>query len=542
MSKEFIDIEKLQPRVQISDQQHPGQHHETVRSRSNSLSGRHAVNSELMLPVMYRTLSIGIDENATSKPTKGDVDGFPLPEWHSMAGEEVCSELETSFGVGLTNDQAKKNLEKYGPNKHSKPPSRLLQRLFWYCFGGFGPLLFVGGILCCVSWKPLGQPPAASNLALGVVLFIIFFIQAGFNGWQDWSSSKVMESISSMLPEDCLVKRSGNFMNVESKELVPGDIIQINSGSKVPADIRILESSQDLKFDRSVLTGESRAIQGTCDECLAGENYLDAPCIALQGSFCASGSGYGVIVTTGDRTVFGHIAKMSSAPRRGLSPLQREVLNFVLIVISIIVSLVVLTIIFWAAWLRKAHPEWITTPNLIVDCVSVGIAFIPEGLPIALTSCLTIIAAAMRKNNVLCKSLSVVETLGSVSVICSDKTGTLTKNKMCATNVTIGDEVYEVEKFGSKQPTRKCLLQLQAATVLCNAAKIVDGKIVGNATDQAILRFGDSIEPVAEFANRWNRVYQLDFNSKNKFMASVLEPASDGYDEYFKELGYDRTD
>jgi sodium/potassium-transporting ATPase subunit alpha len=542
MSKEFVDVEALEPRVQIVLDERPArEHRETLRRRSSSLSGRHVVNSELMLPVMYRTLSINIDENATSKPVKADVDGFPVPEWHTSTCDEVCGELQTSFDLGLTEVQAHDNLVKYGPNKHSKPPSRLLQKIFWYCFGGFGSLLFVGGVLCIISWKPLGQPPVIANLALGVVLLIVFLVQAAFNCWQDWSSSRVMESISDMLPDDCIVKRSGSFKTVEAAALVPGDIIQITSGGKVPADIRIFQSSQDLKFDRSVLTGESKPVQGTPDECSPGANYLDAGCIALQGSYCCSGSGYGIIVSTGDDTVFGHIAKMTSAPSTGMSPLQKEILRFVIIVVSIIVTIVIVTIIFWAAWLRKAHPEWITVPNLIVDCVSIAVAFIPEGLPIALTTCLTIIAAAMRKNQVLCKSLSVVETLGSVSVICSDKTGTLTKNKMFATNVTVGDEVYDVDKFGNKQPSRECLLQLQAASVLCNAAKFVDAEIIGNATDQAVLRFGDSIEPVAEFIKRWNKVYELDFNSKNKFMASVLEAAVDGYDEYFKDLGYDHS-
>jgi sodium/potassium-transporting ATPase subunit alpha len=124
-----------------------------------------------------------------------------------------------------------------------------------YCFGGFGSLLLVGGVLCLVAWRPLGNPPAAANAALGVVLIIVFFIQAFFNAWQDFTSSRVMASITSMLPDDCLITRDGIQVTVEATELVPGDIVHIRLGDKIPADLRLVDTSMDLKFDRSILTG-----------------------------------------------------------------------------------------------------------------------------------------------------------------------------------------------------------------------------------------------------------------------------------------------
>lgn len=126
-----------------------------------------------------------------------------------------------------------------------------------YCFGGFGALLLGGGILCIVSWKPLGEPqPAPANLALGVVLLLVFWIQAGFNAWQDWSSSRVMDSINTMLPDFCLVLRGGEQTEISATDLVPGDIVYVKMGNKIPADLRLVEVSADLKFDRSILTGQ----------------------------------------------------------------------------------------------------------------------------------------------------------------------------------------------------------------------------------------------------------------------------------------------
>lgn len=126
-----------------------------------------------------------------------------------------------------------------------------------YFFKGFGSVLLVGSILVFVSWQPLGEPPLVANLALAIVLLAVFFIQAAFNAWQDWSSSRVMASITTMLPENCLVRRDGVGRTVVASEIVPGDVIYLRAGSKLPADVRFVEISSDAKFDRSILTGES---------------------------------------------------------------------------------------------------------------------------------------------------------------------------------------------------------------------------------------------------------------------------------------------
>jgi sodium/potassium-transporting ATPase subunit alpha len=146
-------------------------------------------------------------------------------------------------------------LSQYGRNTLSPVPHRWFQQIFGYFFKGFGIILLVGAILVFVSWKPLGDPPAIANLALAIVLLAVFFIQAAFNAWQDWSSSRVMASITAMLPESCIVLRNGAQATVPALDIVPGDVIQIKAGNKLPADIRFMEVSTDAYFDRSVLTG-----------------------------------------------------------------------------------------------------------------------------------------------------------------------------------------------------------------------------------------------------------------------------------------------
>jgi sodium/potassium-transporting ATPase subunit alpha len=138
----------------------------------------------------------------------------------------------------------------------SRPRTHYVRTIFGYFFKGFGSVLLIGSILVFVSWKPLGEPPAVANLALAIVLVAVFVIQAAFNAWQDWSSSRVMASITTMLPDDCLLLRDGGRITVAAPEIVPGDILFFKAGNKLSADVRFVEISFDVKFDRSILTGE----------------------------------------------------------------------------------------------------------------------------------------------------------------------------------------------------------------------------------------------------------------------------------------------
>jgi sodium/potassium-transporting ATPase subunit alpha len=177
-------------------------------------------------------------------------------DWHIVSVNEIYTRLSSSPSQGLSSEQAKRRLTEYGKNTPSSPPTHRFKQVFGYFFKGFGAILLVGSILVFVSWKPLGSPPAVANLALAIVLLAVFFIQAAFNAWQDWSSSRVMASISTMLPDDCQIRRDGVQVTVVASDIVPGDILFIKSGNKLPADVRFVEISSDAKFDRSILTGK----------------------------------------------------------------------------------------------------------------------------------------------------------------------------------------------------------------------------------------------------------------------------------------------
>ena len=174
-----------------------------------------------------------------------------------MSPKEVFSRLSTSIDMGLSEEAVKTRLVEYGKNLHPPPPTHRFQQIFGYFFKGFGSILFLGSILVFICWKPLGQPPTKANLALAIVLLLVFLSQGGFNAWQFWSSSKVMASIKNMMPDDCLLIRDGTQVTVDASEIVPGDILSIKAGTKLPADVRFVEISSDASYDRSVLTGRA---------------------------------------------------------------------------------------------------------------------------------------------------------------------------------------------------------------------------------------------------------------------------------------------
>ncbi|KAM0747366.1 calcium ATPase [Meredithblackwellia eburnea MCA 4105] len=517
------------------------QYHRTLE-RTNSIRfmstpASRRVQPGVRLPQEFRTLSIQVTEShhGTLSPRSGKkrhVTDLAQLEWHKLSPDDLCVRVGVSPISGLDSAMVKRRLEKNGKNVISPAPRNLPKKIFFYVFGGFGSLLFGGAIVCFISWRPLGDPnPSASNLALAVVLVVVLFVQTFFNAWQDFTTSRVLASMSGLLPSDVLVQRDGNAIEIPASDLVLGDIIKIKLGAKVPADVRLIECSSDLQFDRSILTGESKPIPATVKN--TDENFMESKNIALQGTLCTSGSGVGVCVELGDSTVFGRIAKDATRERPSKTTLEKEIQRFVIIIASLAFVVASMIVILWASWLRRDHPGFISVPVLLIDCVSVAIAFIPEGLPVCVTLSLTVIANAMRRKNILCKSLATVESLGCVSVICSDKTGTLTQNRMSVVNIAVGLQPLSIEdakEHAEKSGPGNLVNTLAGLAGLCNDAvfsgseeKGAERTINGDATDTGLLRFSDRFEDVNSLRHLWKEVSKIAFNSKNKFAIKLVK-------------------
>ena len=329
-------------------------------------------------------------------------------DYHKITLDQLQHDLATSISDGLDESKAAQLLAKNGFNRISQKSKNPIFKLVGYLFTGFCGLIWVAAIICILAWRPIGNPPDPTNLGLGVLLIFVILLQASFSAFQDWSSSQVMKSIKNMMPSSATVVRNGKEKKIAVEELVVGDVVCLLYGQKVPADVRITES-RDLKFDKSMLTGESEAIEGTV-EC-TDDKYVESKNIGYMTTLVTNGQGKGVVIFVGDNTIMGKIAGLTSQTVDQETHLQKELKRFVFIIGCLAVTMAIIVIIVWAAWLRVQYPNYINIPSLMVNTISVMIAFIPEGLPICVTLSLLIIAKRMAKSRVLVKNLSVIETL-----------------------------------------------------------------------------------------------------------------------------------
>ncbi|KAJ5342430.1 hypothetical protein N7541_011554 [Penicillium brevicompactum] len=524
---------------------------DTIRSSHSSIQGG------ATLPIEFRTLSIHVSEsqqapkqiiNDPAKEKHPQQDYFENLDFHIVSPERLCQEFNVDQRTGLTSTSAATRLQRDGKNVIAHHRENYLKKIFFYVFGGFCSVLWVGVVIFFVCWKPLSNPPSAQNLAMAVLILIVIALQASFSAFQDWSTARVMNSILGLLPAEAMVMRDEKLVQIPAADLVAGDIVHIGIGNKVPADMRILQSSGDVRFDRAILTGESDEVEGAieCTEI----NFLETRNIALMGTGVTNGNAVGVVVLTGSRSVMGRIASVTAGVKQKTTLIQREINRFVTIIVVLTVCLALLILFTWLGWLRKDHPSYMSVVAMLNNVMGCVVAFIPEGVPVAVALTLMMIAKRMKKTNILPKGLATVETLGCVNVLCSDKTGTLTQNRMFVKSLGMVDWEYNLEdlapgEFGTVD-LPDGLRDMVRASVLCNDAiydpttmnkPVHERTVHGNATDAAVLRFADSVGMTSPKALAgYDRVHQIPFNSKNKWMLTMhCEPGSSSeYNLYVK--------
>ncbi|PWI71738.1 Na/K ATPase alpha 1 subunit [Purpureocillium lilacinum] len=531
------------------------------RSRRRSLS-RTSTTSRSNLPnspysgvqIEYRTLSIHVAEsrNVDSTETadlkaaakKDDQDYFSNLNFHELGVDQICQQLNVSKEQGLSDSAAANRLQRDGRNTLPKPKTNYWKKILGYVFGGFCSVLWIGVIIFFICWRPLSDPPSPTNLALAILVIIVIALQAGFSAFQDWSTQRTMKSITDLLPSEALVMREGKLQKMRATELVSGDIVHLQIGNKVPADMRLLSHSGDIRFDRAILTGESDEIEGAVDG--TDGSFLESRNIALMGTLVVNGSGVGVVVLTGARSVMGRIAKATASAEERPTLIQREIWRFVRIIVCLTIVLALLILFTWVGWLRRDHFAYMNVVAMLNNVMGCVVAFIPEGMPVAVALTLMMVARRMKAVNILPKGLSTVETLGCVNVICSDKTGTLTQNEMHVNSASFIDQPVPINDFQHNletENTEACILRLFQAALLCNDATfdpatihlpVASRQVQGNATDAAVLRFASMTKRSEKEHTKLPRVAQIPFNSKNKWMLTVhQEPqASAATDEF----------
>ncbi|KAG6016054.1 hypothetical protein E4U54_002417 [Claviceps lovelessii] len=554
-------------RIAFDDVTHPrGRTAEQSRRRdSRSLSRRGSLRGEAIatgpysgIPIQYRTLSIQVAESRRVEADisadhkagkKDDEDYFANLTFHQLSTDQLCQQLNVSKDEGLSESSASNRLQRDGRNTLPKPKTNYIKKILSYLFGGFCSILWVGVIVFFLCWKPLSDPPSATNLALAILVIIVIFLQAGFSAFQDWSTQRTMKSITDLLPSEALVMRDGQLKKIQASELVSGDVVHLTIGNKVPADLRLISHSGDIRFDRAILTGEADEIEGVIDS--TDDNFLESRNIALMGTLVVNGSGVGVVILTGPRSVMGRIARATAATEERATLIQKEIWRFVYIIVALTICLALLILFTWIGWLRRDHFAFMNVVAMLTNVMSCVVAFIPEGMPVAVALTLMLVAKKMKAVDILPKGLSTVETLGCVNVICSDKTGTLTQNQMHVHSASFIDGPVEVADFhrrASDEKPQPNIQKLLEAASCCNDATFdptsmsmpIEGRVVrGNATDAAVLRFAASSKGNDFGTAIVPRVFQIAFNSKNKWMLTVhrkttatTQGADDASNEY----------
>uniref|UniRef100_A0A8C5NXM9 ATPase, Na+/K+ transporting, alpha 3 polypeptide n=1 Tax=Jaculus jaculus TaxID=51337 RepID=A0A8C5NXM9_JACJA len=445
---------------------------------------------------------------------------------HKMSVEEVCRKYNTDCVQGLTHSKAQEILARDGPNALTPPPTT--PEWVKFCrqlFGGFSILLWIGAILCFLAYgiqAGTEDDPSGDNLYLGIVLAAVVIITGCFSYYQEAKSSKIMESFKNMVPQQALVIREGEKMQVNAEEVVVGDLVEIKGGDRVPADLRII-SAHGCKVDNSSLTGESEP-QTRSPDC-THDNPLETRNITFFSTNCVEGTARGVVVATGDRTVMGRIATLASGLEVGKTPIAIEIEHFIQLITGVAVflgvSFFVLSLILGYTWLEA-----------VIFLIGIIVANVPEGLLATVTVCLTLTAKRMARKNCLVKNLEAVETLGSTSTICSDKTGTLTQNRMTVAHMWFDNQIHEADTTEDQSGTSfdkssHTWVALSHIAGLCNRAVFKGGQdnipvlkrdVAGDASESALLKCIElSSGSVKLMRERNKKVAEIPFNSTNKY-------------------------
>lgn len=442
--------------------------------------------------------------------------------WHALSSQSVFQAVDSSE-AGLTQENAEQRLQQFGENR-LKPPKRngpLIRFLIQF----HNVLIYVLLVAGLVTLYLGHWVDSAVIFGVVVVNAIIGFIQEG-------KSEKALDAIRHMLSHHAMVKRDGSFIRLNAEQLVPGDIVLIQSGDKVPADLRLIKS-RDLQIDEAMLTGESVPVEKTTKEVSQKASIGDRSCVAYSGTLVTYGQGQGVVVETADSTELGRISGMLREVQTLKTPLLRQMATFAKWLTVAIITLATSTFIYGVTL------KGFEASEMFLAAVGLAVAGIPEGLPAIMTITLALGVQRMARKNAIIRRLPAVETLGSVTVVCSDKTGTLTRNEMTAQSLATSKGFFDISGVGydphgtfsldgnEVTPDQYPLLrELAQAALLCNEATLKKHKdqwvMHGDPTDGALVSLALKAGLDQRIVNEtFPRTDTIPFESQHRFMATL---------------------
>lgn len=447
-----------------------------------------------------------------------------LRQWHAMPANEVLSAFET-VSEGLSADEAKARLERYGLNRLN-PPRRTLAIVRF--------LLQFHNVLIYVLIAAAGVTALLGHwIDTGVILAVVI-INGAIGYLQEGKAERALDAIRNMLSPEATVVRSGMRQTIEAEQLVPGDVVFLESGDKVSADLRLFRV-RDLRIEEAVLTGESVPTEKRVEPVDENAGAGDRLCMAFSGTLVAAGQGFGVVVGTSTNTEIGRISVMISEVETLTTPLLEQVSRFGR-VLAITIVLIATGVFAYGTWVGGGN-----VGEMFLAAVGLAVAAIPEGLPAILSITLAIGVQRMAARHAIIRRLPAVDTLGSVTVICSDKTGTLTRNEMTVQVISTSTSQYQVSGVGyapeggfkdavsDKEvfaPDDVLLSEVLRCGLLCNDASVVkigrDWVSHGDPTEIALVTAAmkGELDTQTEHSH-WPRVDILPFESDHRFMATL---------------------
>ena len=448
-------------------------------------------------------------------------------DWHSTEINDVLSALETSR-EGISNEEVAKRLQEYGPNELKEEAKKQWYHLLWEQFTSILVIVLVisaavSGYIAIREGEPMTD----------MYVIMVIVVMNGILGFvQEYRAEKAVEALKAMVSPTVLVMRSGKEESIDSKDLVPGDIILLEAGSRVPADSRLLEAA-NLEVDEAALTGESRAASKRLAPVSQDAGIGDQKNMVFMGTIVTNGRAVAVVTETGMNSQFGKIAGMVMSIDVEPPPLTQKMDKMGRQLIAI--SLVLTIFVFFVLWF--VHDR--TLEEVFMTSVSLAVSAIPEGLPAVLTITLALGTSKMAKQKAIVRRLASVETLGSTTVICSDKTGTLTKNEMTVTRIHSSNRTIEVTGTGY-QPKGEFMENGAKVNPVDDAQLVKLLRISALNNDSTIqlnngnwICFGDPTEgafvvaaekagiPVKALKEEYPRVSEIPFDSTRKRMTTV---------------------
>lgn len=452
-------------------------------------------------------------------------------EWYRRNPQEIADELNVKLSAGLSTGEASKRIEEYGPNELKEEQGKSLMSKIIAQFSDFLILILMSAALISVF---VGETKDA------IVIMSIVIVNAMLGLYQEGKAEKALESLKKMASPTAKVLRDGKTQEIPAAQLVPGDVVVLETGDIIPADLRLVESS-NLKIEEASLTGESVPSEKKASMELADVTPLgDRRNMAYMSTIVTYGRGNGVVVETGGSTEIGKIATMIQSIDEESTPLQKK-LNQLGKILGITVILVCIAV-FGIGLIQGRD-----LLEMFMIAISLAVAAIPEGLPAIVTIVLAIGMNKMVERNAIVKKLLAVETLGATSVICTDKTGTLTQNEMTVVKLFTNDRIVDVEGSGY-EPEGKFLVEdneikieelkglnlLLTISALVNDAKLEEKedqfRIIGDPTEGALLTLSEKGGIDSKTINgKYPRIKELPFDSERKMMTTFHEMA--GKDE-----------